>query len=249
MKRVFSSLLGLLMALPVALPRAAHAESQGTEYKGVQDPFGDPSNYEFSEDEKEDKEFFHLGRYIMLGIDAGVSIFTGGLGKTMGPGFYVGGRVLYFFDTNLALEGGIHYSNHLDSVHPSATVAAEIDTNMIPINVGLRYYFPVKNAPKAIAVANPYLVAGGGIYMRSQNVLYTKSINLSANQSSTSSFGAYGGGGVEFPIYRRHFFLGLDLRYHFVFFSDADDTWNGNLQPGDRAGNYFTTMGTITYSF
>ena len=58
------------------------ARGAGAGPGGVSDPFGDPTNYEFQEDEKEDKEFFHLGRYVMFGVDLGAGIYTGGLGAT-----------------------------------------------------------------------------------------------------------------------------------------------------------------------
>lgn len=241
--------MACVLLLGFCLCTRVRAESQGSEYKGVTDPFGDPANYEFAEDEKEDKEFFHLGRYLMFGIDFGVGIFTGGLGRTVEPGPYVGARLVYFFDKAIAFEAAAHYSNHLDKV-VAGSAELQIDTNMIPITLGFRYYFDTKNAPKAIAIANPFLAFGGGIYMRNQNVIAaTGGFEVEgANDATTSNFGGYGGGGVEFAIYRRHIYLGVDARYHFVFFTDESADFR---QPGlvDRSGDYFTTCLTLTYNF
>lgn len=232
----------------VFVGRATFAESQGQDYKGVVDPFGDPANYEFAEDEKEDKEFFHLGRYLMLGVDFGVAIFSGGLGRTVEPGPYLGARLIYFFDKAIALEAAVHYSNHLDTINPNPSQLLEIDTSMIPIDVGFRYYFDTRNAPRAIAIANPYLAFGGGVYMRSQNVLPSVTqFNVTTGETTTSSFGTYGGGGVEFTIYRRHIYLGIDLRYHLVFFPDETETFG--TQDVDRSGDYVTAAATLTYNF
>ena len=244
MKTLLVITFGLLLGLNSTL----RAESQGSEYKGVTDPFGDPANYEFAEDEKEDKEFFHLGRYLMFGIDVGVGIFTGGLGRTVAPGFYVGGRIQYFFDKAICLEAAIHYSNHLDTITLDQNTILEIDTNMIPINVGFRYYFDTKNAPKAIAIANPYLAFGGGMYMRGQNVIQNQGFTVDNSETTTNNFGGYGGGGVEFTIYRRHIYLGVDLRYHLVFFTDEAEDF-GQAGAVFRDGDYFTTNLTITYNF
>lgn len=241
------AIVGVILAL--AFPTGmARAESQEDEYLGVTDPFGDPSNYEFAEDEKADKEFFHLGRFLMLGIDIGAGIFTGGLGSTTNPGMYFGAHLLYFFDRIIAFEAAAHYANHLDSIRPNQTESGDINTDLIPITVGLRYYFDTRSAPSAIAAANPYLAAGGGIYIRRQEVI-DGNLPFANQEADTSQFGFYAGGGIEFSIYRRHVYLGIDARFHFVFFTDEDDTLNGKLQEGDRAGDYFTPTVTLTYNF
>lgn len=243
------AILGILLFSFLSSP-SLRAESQGNDYKGITDPFGDPSNYEFSEDEREDKEFFHLGRYLMLGVDSGLGIFTGGLGKITTPGFLVGAKLLYFFDKSIAFEAAIHYARHTKTLIPTGqTQESVIDTSLIPITGAFRYYFDIKNAPKAIAVANPYLVLGGGVYMRMENVLAQSSTLQLSNGASTSSFGGFFGGGAEFNIYRKHIYLGIDVRYHLVFFPDEAETYNGQVPEGTNAGDYFTTLVTLTYSF
>ena len=239
----------LFLMLAAFFPRSAHAESQGSDYKGITDPFGDPANYEFAEDEKEDKEFFHLGRYIMLGLDAGVGAFTGGLGQTNSTGFYLGFHVIYFFDRSIALEASAHFASHLDVVKPQSGGQVSLDTKLIPLNLGFRYYFDTREAPKAIAVANPYLAFGAGDYLRSQDVSPDSTIAFTESGATTSNFGAYGGFGMEFPIYRKHLYVGIDARYHLIFFSDANDTFGSRLNVGDRAGNYVTANMTFTYNW
>src|SRR5207248_383221 len=106
-----------------------------------------------------------------------------------------------------------HFANSIDKVQPDSSRLIEFSTNLIPITGGFRYYFDTKDAPRAIAIANPYLAAGAGVYMRSQSV--TQQFGLKASgDSSTASFGIYPGAGVEFNIYRKHIYLGMDLRYH-----------------------------------
>jgi outer membrane protein W len=230
--------------------RTGFAESQDqNEYKGITDPFGDPSNYEFADDEKEDKEFFHLGRYFQVGFDLGAAIFTGGLGATTAPGFYAGARMIYFFDRSLAMEIAVHFSDHLDSIHPTSTTGADIDTQIIPVTLGLRYYFDTKDAPKAIALANPYLVGGIGAFFRIQTVLDNSLTGVSLTNTQNANFGAFAGGGLEFPIYKRHIYMGIDARYNYVIWNDQNQTYNGLLVPGARSGGYVTTAVTITYNF
>ncbi len=244
MKQIFVvTFVGFLAALWSA---SARAESQDSDYKGVTDPFSDPTNYEFAEDEKEDKEFFHLGRYLMIGFDTGVGIFTGELGRTAQPGFYVGLKLLYFFDKSFALEAAGHYSQHSQIVIPDAAKVLELNVTLIPITAGFRYYFDTKAAPKAIAIANPYLAFGAGAYIRQQQVLQDTASVLAGGEATSSAFGGYAGGGVEFSIYRRHLYLGIDLRYHLVFFNDETQKF---FVDGDRSGDYFTGVVGITYNF
>ncbi|MFM8313066.1 MAG: hypothetical protein ACKOA8_02165, partial [Deltaproteobacteria bacterium] len=65
----------------------------------------------------------------------------------------------------------------------------------------------------------------------------------------TNSFGGYFGGGAEFNIYRKHIYLGVDIRYHLVFFPDEDDTYDDQVEPGTNSGDYFSTLLTLTFNF
>jgi len=243
-ERCFLILMAAFVMFEVSLPSHLKAESQGNDYKGITDPFGDPSNYEFSEDEREDKEFFHLGRYLMLGVDFGLGLYTGGLGKITTPGLMVGAKLVYFFDKSIAFEGAIHYTRQTKTLLLNSQDNI-IDTTLVPITGAFRYYFDTKSAPKAIALANPYLVAGGGVYMRSEVVV----AGVDADPASSNSFGGFIGGGSEFNIYRKHIYLGIDLRYHFVFFNDEEETFGGLVEPGTNAGDYFTSLITLTFNF
>ncbi len=233
-----------LTGIALILASVANAESTQPEYPGVADPFADPGQYEFADDEKEDKEFFHLGRFFMMGLDVGAGVFTGGLGASAGAGMQFGARVLYFFDRSIAFEGRIHYSNHLD-VTPVNGSSYDLETNLIEAAVGFRYYFDTKSAPRAIAIANPYLGFGAGLYSRDQIVV--RAATGFPEPEPSSSFGGNAGGGVEFLVYRKHIYVGLDLRYHMIFFPDENLSWNGAV--GGRAGDYFTTLFTVTYNF
>jgi hypothetical protein len=237
-------MMKIILILGVLLQLCVFAESQENEYKGITDPFGDPTQFEFAEEEKEDKEFFHLSRYLMFGLDLGVNIFTGGLGATVQPGFSLGGKVIYFFDRMLTLEVGFHYAYHLDDIRFSNSSFIDIGTTLMSTNLGMRYYFDVRNAPKVIALANPYLAAGGLMVVRGQTLIQNTS-GLPATSGSDTSFGAYGGGGVEFPLYKKNIYMGIDVRYNFIVFPDESTI----VQSFSRGGDVFSSHVTLTYSF
>jgi len=219
-------LLRTLTLLACFLTPLSNAESQGSDYKGIVDPFGDPTAYEFAEDEKLDKEFFHLGRFLMLGMDLGLGSFTGELGASNEAAFYAGAHLIYFFDKSLGFEARGAYARHL-GLDPS------LDSVLIPINFGFRFYPDIKSAPKPIALANPYLALGGGLYINRSEA--------GGFDESTNNFGGYLGGGIEFLIYRRHIYLGADFRYHLVFF-DGEEVEGGS-------GDYFSSLLTLTYNY
>jgi hypothetical protein len=175
-----------------------------------------------------------------------VGIFTGELGRNAQPGFYGGLKLLYFFDKSFALEAAGHYSQHNQLVVPDAAKILELSVTLMPITAGFRYYFDTKAAPKAIAIANPFLAFGAGAYIRQQQVLQDTASVLAGGEATSSAFGGYAGGGVEFSIYRRHLYLGIDLRYHLVFFNDETTKF---FVDGDRSGDYFTGVVGITYNF
>ena len=79
--------------------------------------------------------------------------------------------------------------------------------------------------------------------MRSETVL----AGNDADPASTNSFGGYLGGGAEFNIYRKHIYLGVDIRYHLVFFPDEDAY--DDQGPGTNSGDYFSTLLTLTFNF
>src|SRR5205823_4890660 len=112
----------------------------------------------------------------------------------------------------------------------SSSQFVNIDTTMMPITVGFRYYFDVKNAPKVLSIANPYVVLGAGMYIRGQNVLAIQGLSLQSGSTTTTyNWGGYFGAGAEFLLYRKSVYLGLDLRYHLIFFGDSNDTFGGAL--------------------
>ncbi len=239
-----SAWLILAAIVLVQSPLWSESKPPGGDYPGVADPFSDPSQYEFSDEERDDKEFFHLGRFLMIGVDLGAGIFTGGLGSTASPAFLIGGRLIYFFDKALALEGRLSFSTHQDLIVAGSSTT-DLDVSLFSAGGGFRYYFDTKSAPRAIAIANPFLAVGAGIYSRN----FTGSGPLAGLLAASSSFGAYGGAGVEFLIYRKHIYLGMDLRYHMVFFPDESATFSGTVAAGSRGGDYMSTAATLTYSF
>lgn len=207
--------------------------------------------------DKEVSEYF--GRFFQSNMLLGTGLFTGGLGRANSPGFNLGLRFVYYFDRVWAAEIAGSWVRHSTFYNSSNTglnnVDMQMQTTVVPIQIGIRYAFDVKQLPRSIALMNPFLASDFELLMRSEKVESSPELTgmpaslkskFAANAVVNSK--AYGmnlGGGMEFDVYRNKLFLGVDLRYHILFWSDADDI----VGKVDRRGNYFTILGMATYNY
>lgn len=219
------------------------------DYRGIQDPFADPFTDNQVILEQPNSETADpaspsgTDRQFLLGLDIGAGIFTGGLQVSTAPSVMFGARLTYFFTPQVAIELSAGTGSFLDQILTTNEVI-DVDTKIIPITLGLRYYIG-NPSDKTIQAVNPYIGIGGGNYIRQQRVLTSTTIQGGDN----SQTGAWGSLGLELPISKRKIFLGLDLRYHLIFFIDEDDDLNGLVAVGDRAGDLFVPSVTFSYNF
>ncbi|MEZ4815645.1 MAG: outer membrane beta-barrel protein [Bdellovibrionota bacterium] len=201
----------------------------------------------------------YFGRFFQTNFLIGTGLFTGDLGAANSAGFNLGLRFVFYFDKMWGGELGLGYYGHKTTYNSENTNTANIDvsmdTVMIPVSLGIRYAFDRDNLPRGISLMNPYLALNGEIVFRSEGVKgspTTGGIDASVRDKfaagsvvSTTAFGASIGGGFEFDVYKNTVFLGLDVRYHILFWPDAD-TLVGSL---GRDGNYFTVLGMVSYNY
>jgi hypothetical protein len=244
-----SLFLGLLLA---SAPVFAQVNSQGFDDYGafVADPV------------ELDNEVANLfGRFFQTSLHVGTGIFNaGGLATANAAGVNTGLRFVYYFDREFALELGADYSRHATvfdttNLAGSQTIQIEMTTQLFPVSAGLRYGFDPSKLTRGFATLNPFLAANAELFFRTESVIGTPDVTgLDATQQNTfgagsiiqsKAFALSFGGGFEFDVYRRKFFLGLDMRYHLVFWPDA----TSNIGKIGRNGNYITLVGTATYSY
>ena len=199
-----------------------------------------------------------FGRFFQINFHLGTSILTGGLGNAHSAGLMFGGRFIFFFDKMLAAELSASYSSQSGLYDETNTdvVGVEIDQTMklIPLTLGIRYVFDQDTLPRGFAAMNPYIVGVGEIVFRSEDVKTAKTTGLQTDIKSeyvdgatinSLGWGATLGGGFEFDVYRKRLFLGLDLRYHIMFWSDASKF----IGEADRKGNYISVLGSVSYNY
>ena len=238
--------LGCLVVFCLALFHGTRLHAE------INDPFGDPGEPSPSpsvdNDEDEGPPAPIIRRKHFLGVYGGIGMFTGGLGSTTKPAGTAGVKFVYLWRPNIGIELSAQYSYHLDVVEPSAGQSVNIQTTLIPIVAGLRYYFGGLKPGKFARVANPYLAGGAGLYHRYQDIVNaTGGLEIHSGSAVTSSFGAYVGGGLEFGLFHKRLYIGTDLRYNFIFFSP--DLTGLSLPSGSRSGGYFAAVVPLTFNF
>lgn len=205
-----------------------------------------------------------FGRFFQNSFHIGTNILTGGLGKAYGAGILLDFKFVFYFDKIWAGEIGGGWAQHSGSYTATNTGVANISVrqsmSLVPIQLGIRYGFDQEILPRGFSVMNPYLSANAELIFRSEGVVGSgndvRGITSTNGSELASKFsdgsintsrgvGVNFGGGMEFDIYRRKLYLGLDLRYHLLFWSDAD-VLVGKLE---RRGNAVSIQGGLTYNY
>jgi opacity protein-like surface antigen len=244
-----------LFAASLLLSQQAQAQQEGIQ----SNIYDDYSAFESDPVQLDEEVSRYFGRFFQTNFLFGTGLYTGSLGKSNSAGFDLGLKFVFYFDKLWGGELGIGYYTHksfynLDNTGVSG-IDISLDTVMIPISLGLRYAFDRDNLPRGISLMNPYLALNGEIVFRSEAVkgaVDTTGADTTVQDkfqpgsvTSTTAFGANFGGGVEFDVYKNKVFLGIDLRFHLLFWPDAD-ALVGNL---GRDGNYFTILGMLSYNY
>lgn len=209
-----------------------------------------------------DNEYTEVfGRFFQMSLHLGTGIYTSSLGSTYSAGALFGGRFIFYFDKRFAAELSASYARHSglynqDNTGSTAPLDIELTSSVIPLAIGLRYAFDQDSLPRGFSSMNPFLVAGAEMIFRSEAVEGTPTTDgltpalrnkyVTGAILNSTALGVNFGGGVEFDVYRKKLYLGVDLRYHMMFWSDADTIIGVNL---DRRGNYMTILGTASYSY
>lgn len=195
---------------------ASFAQYEGDD---VYDPFADYSEFEESNQEEQDINFFRNGRFFNITLLVGGRMFTGGgMQEYVEPSLSPGLALTYFFSLRLALQASYVYSQHM--LGPIGGATTPLNDGLIEGNLGvssfafdLKYYFNTANVTRGLAALNPYILAGF-----SQN---TRSFSL-VDQTVVAKDEGAGldlGFGIEFPVARNDMFMGLQFTYTYVTFS------------------------------
>jgi hypothetical protein len=211
-----------------------------------------------------------MGRYFQTNFGLGTMIFQGGLGKAYSAGILAQLKFIYYFDKVWGAELGIGFGRttaFYDSQNTNTSgVDVQLGVTLYPVQFGLRYGFDQERLSRGLATMNPYLSVNGEFLFRNEAVEGASTVTgldpelqpkfAQGSIISSSGFGVNVGGGMEFDVYRKRVFLGVDVRYHLMFWSDAATVIGGsgaiNTDQASglaRSGNLITITGSVTYSY
>jgi len=248
---MFSKKIILLSAFILTLTHSTPGYSQN--YDNVYDDY-DGFSTEPKDIDDEVKQLF--GRFFQYTIHLGASVFTGDLGKAYPAGFMGGLKFIFYFNPVWAAEIGGYYGQNKGRYNTDiggAPIDFFVEQTLIPLHLGIRYGFNPKTISRGLSTLNPYIAANFEVILRNETVEdnppalpsgLPAQFSPGAKTNSTA-FGVNLGGGVEFDVYKDIVLLGVDFRYHLIFWPDSS-TKVGQLE---RSGDYMTLMANLTYNY
>ena len=179
------------------------------------DPFADYSEFEEASDEEADINFFRNGRFFTLGLGLGYRRFTNVMGEIYAPSTNFGGFLTYFFDLRFGLQVGYSVGDHNLEIK-TATQNFRGTINLTSTSFHLKYFLSTQNVTRGLNAVNPYFIGGFSQNYRTFRVSGTSAY------ARDGALGFDAGVGLEVPMMRNKMFVGLQVLYQIVNFSDEN---------------------------
>lgn len=228
---------------PLNLPGLKVAQFDGDDSF---DPFADYSEFDEAQDEEEDLNFFHNGRFVTVGFAGGLRGFTDTLGKITNSAPAFGLFLSYFFDLRFAAQLSFLTSDHTFRVVGGGESATG-NISMTNWGIDLKYYLNTQNVTKGLAKFNPYLIGGIALIQR------TSTINNVSGFSRELTNGFDMGAGIEIPMLRNKMYFGAQMMYQVINFKNENSeiTFNdGTVRSGVYpTGDSYTAIGVLGINF
>lgn len=230
----------LLFVLLRPLAGLAAEEQQQAGAQELSNPFSDFVPFEDEYDIDEDERFMYFGRFFAVSLGTGMHVFGGNIGKLYNTALPVlDFRLIYFFDFRLAGQIGVSSASHSFDAQPNGVV----EVNLLRVNADLKYYFDTKNVGAAITAANPYMVAGVSQTFRTQVFQTDEKIE------KDNALAVSGGLGMEFALKPRKTSIGIEGRYHEIFFQDRNEEQYLESGIPDQSGPMYSIITSLIFFF
>ena len=246
---IFNLSLFLLSAL--IFSGSAHAQSISTPEQDddiVSSPYSGYGEFNNDEDEAQDEHFFQYGRFFGVGLGIGATSPTGNAGRIYQGGFpTLDFRLICWLDFNFALALGIQNSKHSYDIQPDGATSV----NLFRLIPQIRYYFDTHNLSAPISFVGPYLIAGAGIYRRTDNIgAGSASTTTAGVVQEEQGMGFNLGAGLELTLKPKKTFLNIEGMAHFVNFNDQfDSKFNTTAGIPDKSGSWFSISAILLFTW
>lgn len=157
-----------------------------------------------------------------MGLGGGFTSASGNAGRLYQGGFpTLDFQLVYWFDFHFAFSLGIQNSKHSYDVQPDGLTSV----NLFRFIPQIRYYFDTHDLSAPLAFVGPHLLAGAGIYKRTDNIgSGTGATTTGGTIQEEQAVGFNAGLGFELTLKPKKTFLDLNAAAHFVSFNDQFDT-------------------------
>lgn len=170
----------------------------------------------------EDERFYRYGRFFAFGIGLGFTTFTGNRGSVYQddhPTFNL--FTQFFMSFRVAFTLGLAFSKHAFFIDEQTrefrnSAVGAVEANMFRTYFGIRYYIDTADLGTAITWSNPYVTARLEYWY-----LTNKFINQpTVDDDSGGGLGFGLGGGLEFPLVIKEYYINLEMLWHTVNYHD-----------------------------
>ena len=208
------------------------------------DPFSDYSEFAEASEEEADVNFFRNGRMLSANLITGYRTFVGDFKDYYSDAPIFGVYLTYFFNLQLALQGGFMTSTHEMSFD---ILGGKYETSVKLSNLSLqvKYFFNTQYMQRAVADWNPYIILGISQIFRNRS---------KKNSFINSEDGALGfdvGVGFEYMFNDKNNFIGVLAMYEYASFPgegqkfpDPSGVGETNQRQGGDPILAFFTIGT-----
>ena len=226
-----------------SVPGTLIAQADGND---AYDPFADYSEFEESQDEEEDLNFFRNGRLLTVGFAAGYRGWTDILGKIYTGNGAFGLNISYFFDLRFAMQFGYMASAHTITLTGGNFTPTQGNVNISDLSLNLKYYMNTANVTRGLAALNPFILLGFSQIYR------TITVSGYSDYAKDSAMGANLGLGLEIPIMRNKMYFGVEALYQYVAFADEGKEYVdvNNVPTGIHPrGDSYIALGMLGINF
>ena len=208
------------------------------------DPFSDYSEFAEASEEEADLNFFKNGRMLSAHLIAGQRTFIGHFKDYYSDAPIFGIYLTYFFNLQLALQGGFMTSTHQMSFD---IVGGTYDANVKLSNfsIQVKYFFNTQYIQRSLAYWNPHVILGVSQIFR--NTSESGSVINSEDGALGFDFGV----GFEYMFNDKRNFIGILAMYEYASFPGEGENFldpSGVGETNQRRGGdpilAFLTIGT-----